>query len=115
MLTEIHRVLKPTGAYICISHGAEIHRKKFLKDVHKYNWKYKKHYIPKVNPKGPPKLPAKGPQGDDKKLYIFAYVCRKQTEEVFDSSDEEIINMFKPKFAFDSEKLDGDFITIKEE
>ena len=23
--------------------------------------------------------------------------------------------MFKPKFAFDSEKLDGDFITIKEE
>ena len=77
MLTEIHRVLKPTGAYICISHGAEIHRKKFLKNVHKYNWKYKKHYIPKVNPKGPPKLPAKGPQGDDKKLYHFAYVCRK--------------------------------------
>ena len=36
-------------------------------------------------------------------------------EEVFDSSDEEIINMFKPKFAFESEKLDGDFITLKEE
>lgn len=77
MLMEIHRVLKPTGAYICISHGQEIHRKKFLKNVKLFQWKYKKHYVPKVNPKGPPKLPAKGPQGDDKKLYHFVYVCRK--------------------------------------
>lgn len=114
MLSEIHRVLKPTGAYICISHGQEIHRKKYLKNVQLYQWKYKKHYVPKVNPKGAPKLPSKPPTTDDKKLYHFIYVARKQTDEVFDSSDEEIINMFKPKFCFDNDKVDG-AISIKEE
>lgn len=38
MLTEIHRVLTPTGTYICISHGVEAIRKKYLKNVSKYNW-----------------------------------------------------------------------------
>lgn len=77
MLTEIHRVLKPTGAYICISHGQESNRKKYLKNVKLYQWKYKKHIVPKVNPKGPPKLPAKPPVVDDSKTYNFIYVARK--------------------------------------
>ena len=38
MLSEIHRVLTPTGTYICISHGVEAVRKKYLKNVSKYNW-----------------------------------------------------------------------------
>jgi len=38
MLSEIHRVLTPTGAYICVSHGVESVRKKYLKNVSKYNW-----------------------------------------------------------------------------
>lgn len=114
MLTEIHWVLKPTGTYICISHGQEVHRKKYLKNVKLFQWKYKKHFLPKVNPKGAPKLPSKGPSTDDKKLYNFIYVAQKQTEEVFDSSDEEIINMFKPKHCYENEKVDG-AIVIKEE
>lgn len=72
-----------------------------------YQWKYKKHYVAKVNPKGAPKLPNKPPTTDDKKLYNFIYVARKQVEEVFDSSDEEIINMFKPKFCFSGENVEG--------
>lgn len=114
MLSEIHRVLRPTGAYICISHGEENIRKKYLKNVSLYQWKYKKHIVPKVNPKGPPKLPSKPPTIDDKKLYNFIYVARKQPEEVFDSSDEEIINMFKPKFCFNGENVEG-AIQISEE
>lgn len=70
-------MLKPTGAYICISHGQENIRKKYLKNVALYQWKYKKHIVPKVNPKGPPKLPSKPPANDDKKLYHFIYVARK--------------------------------------
>ena len=45
MLSEIHRVLNPTGTYICISHGKEKQRKKYLKNVKKYNWVRKKYSI----------------------------------------------------------------------
>ena len=45
MLSEIHRVLTPTGTYICITHGQESQRKKFLKNVNKFNWKRIKHMI----------------------------------------------------------------------
>ena len=31
MLTEINRVLKPNGVYICISYGSEEQRKEYLK------------------------------------------------------------------------------------
>jgi len=39
MLTEIYRVLKPNGKYICISHGSMPQRKKYLKNLKQYNWK----------------------------------------------------------------------------
>ena len=45
MLSEIHRVLTPTGVYICLSHGTEKQRKKYLKNVNKYNWNRVKHPI----------------------------------------------------------------------
>jgi len=45
MMNEIYRVLKSTGTYICISHGKEDQRKKYLKNVKKYNWKRVKHAI----------------------------------------------------------------------
>lgn len=38
MLTEIYRVLKPDGVYIVISHGEESKRKKYLKNLKKFNW-----------------------------------------------------------------------------
>ena len=38
MLSEVHRVLTPTGTYICISHGVDSSRKKYLKNVSKFNW-----------------------------------------------------------------------------
>ncbi len=43
MLTEIYRVLGPTGVYICVSHGTARQRKKYLKNVKKYNWKVSVH------------------------------------------------------------------------
>lgn len=103
MLTEIHRVLKPLGAYICISHGIEANRKRYLKNVKLYQWKYKKFLLPKVSTKGPPNL-GRAPAVDDKKKYHFIYMARKQSEEVFDSSDEEIITMFKPRFCFENDR-----------
>jgi ubiquinone/menaquinone biosynthesis C-methylase UbiE len=47
MLQEIYRVLSPTGIYICISHGREDQRKRFLKDYKKFNWTRIKHLLPK--------------------------------------------------------------------
>jgi len=45
MLSEIHRVLSPTGVYICITHGTEDQRKKYIKNLKKYNWERSKHMI----------------------------------------------------------------------
>ena len=45
MLSEIYRVLSPNGVYICISHGKEDQRKKYLKNLKKYNWDRTKHMI----------------------------------------------------------------------
>ena len=42
MLSEVHRVLKDTGVYICISREVEKKRKKHLKNVAKFNWKVTK-------------------------------------------------------------------------
>ena len=77
MLKEIHRVLKPLGSYICITHGVEDTRKKYLKNVELYQWKYKKHLLPKVSTKGPPNLGSRPPVTDDKKKYHFIYVAKK--------------------------------------
>ena len=38
MLSEIYRVLSPSGVYICVSHGKTDQRKKYLKNLKKYNW-----------------------------------------------------------------------------
>ena len=45
MMSEIYRVLTPTGVYICISHGAEHQRKKYIKNLKKWNWAWKKELI----------------------------------------------------------------------
>jgi len=45
MLSEINRVLTPTGSFLCVSHGDEASRKKYIKNVKKFRWKYKKHMI----------------------------------------------------------------------
>ena len=47
MLSEIHRVLSPTGSYICISKAPTARRKPLLKNVKKYNWTIDKRMIPK--------------------------------------------------------------------
>ena len=90
MMNEIYRVLKSTGTYICISHGKEDQRKKYLKNVKKYNWKRVKHAIQK--PGLPNNKEIKPPKDDDKKNFNFMYVCTKQDkEQVIDSSDEEAV------------------------
>jgi len=45
MLSEINRVLTPTGMFFCVSHGDEASRKKYIKNVKKFRWKYKKFMI----------------------------------------------------------------------
>ena len=66
MLSEIHRVLSPTGVYICITHGMEAQRKKYIKNLKKYNWDRTKHMIQKPGI-GPNVKEIKIPKEDDKK------------------------------------------------
>ena len=90
MLKEIHRVLSPTGTYICISHGAEIQRKKYLKNVKLYNWNRVKFLIPKPVI-GSNIKDAKIPNFDDKKNFHFMYICRKQIQAIVDSDDPDAV------------------------
>lgn len=76
MLSEIHRVLSPTGVYICITHGEEKQRKKYLKNVKKYNWDRIKHMVQKPGI-GNNVKELKVPKEDDKKNFHFVYICRK--------------------------------------
>lgn len=88
MLDNIYRVLSDTGTYICVSHGTEAERKKYLKNLKKWNWQIIKYPILKpglgVNPRE-----SKHIKHDDKDHYNFIYVCRKQSEPVQDSDLEE--------------------------
>lgn len=90
MLSEIHRVLNPTGVYICVSHGTEAQRKKYLKNLKKYNWIRTKSQIQKPG-FGPNQKELKVPKEDDKKNFNFVYVLKKQTNPIVDSSDEEAV------------------------
>ena len=90
MLSEIHRVLTPTGTYICITHGQESQRKKFLKNVNKFNWKRIKHMIQKPQ-LGQTFKELKIPKEDDKKNFHFMYICRKEINPIIDSDDEEAV------------------------
>lgn len=90
MLSEIHRVLTPTGVYICISHATEAQRKKYLKNLKLYNWERKKHLIQKPGI-GPNWKELKIPKEDDKKNFNFIFVCTKQEIAMIDSSDEEAV------------------------
>ena len=103
MLSEIHRVLTPTGAYICVSHGVESVRKKYLKNVSKYNWIRTKTLIQKPQ-LGQNFKEIKKPKEDDKKNFHFIYVCKKQTKGVIDSSDEEAVAA--EKMRDDMEKME---------
>ena len=89
MLTEIHRVLTPTGLYFCVSHGKMIQRKKYLKNVKKYNWTIAKKAIPKpgigANPK---EYKVTNDDEKDKKACHFMYTMTKQTTPVVDSEAE---------------------------
>ena len=42
ILSEIHRVLTPTGKFICVSHGTLKQRKQFLKQHGKFLWRITK-------------------------------------------------------------------------
>ena len=43
LMDEMYRVLSDTGTYVCISHGKESQRKKYMKNLSRYNWKIVKH------------------------------------------------------------------------
>ena len=90
MLENVHRVLKETGQYICISREVEAKRKKHLKRVGKYNWKVEKKPILKpIAGALPARLPrVSGDDNVDKKNFLFVYMCKKQTEPVVDSDAE---------------------------
>lgn len=45
VLSEVHRVLKPTGKFISISHGSLDQRKKHLKKYGTFNWNILRHQI----------------------------------------------------------------------
>ena len=90
MLSEIHRVLSPTGVYICITHGMEAQRKKYIKNLKKYNWDRTKHMIQKPGI-GPNVKEIKIPKEDDKKQFNFIFSCRKVVNPLVDSSDEEAV------------------------
>ena len=89
MLSEIHRVLKKDGTYVCISREVGKMRKKYLKNTKKFNWKVKKTPLPKpiygTQPTRAPKVPEK----DDKKNWHFLYTCAKQATPVIDTDDEK--------------------------
>jgi ubiquinone/menaquinone biosynthesis C-methylase UbiE len=76
MLSEINRVLSPTGVYVCISHGTEAQRKKYMKNLKKYNWIRTKTMIQKPG-LGSNVKELKTPKEDDKKNFNFIYTCRK--------------------------------------
>ena len=93
MLSEIHRVLTPTGTYFCISHQKEAQRKQYLKNVDEYNWTIEKKAILKPLI-GTRKVDTKDfrPTGDDdqdKKMCNFMYICQKQEKRVKDSEAED--------------------------
>lgn len=90
MLSEIHRVLTPTGVYICVSHAPEAQRKKYVKNLKLYNWDRTKHMIQKPGIGGAWKE-LRIPKEDDKKNFHFIYACRKQVTQLIDSSDEEAV------------------------
>ena len=90
MLADIHRVLNPSGTYICVSHGTEAQRKKYIKNLKKYNWIRTKTMIQKPGI-GPNAKELKIPKEDDKKNFNFVYVCKKQVNPIVDSSDEEAV------------------------
>lgn len=80
MLSEVHRVLTPTGTYICISHGVDSSRKKYLKNVSKFNWSRQKHIIqkPQIGQNYKElKKPKDFDDKDTKKNFHFVYVCKK--------------------------------------
>ena len=91
MLTEIHRVLTPAGIYFCISHAKMIQRKKYLKNVKKYNWTIAKKAVPKpgigANPK---EYKVTNDDEKDKKACHFIYTMTKQTTPVVDSEAEVV-------------------------
>ena len=78
MLTQIHRVLTPTGTYFCISHGKQSKRKKYLKNVKKFQWKITKKLLSKptigANPKDHKPT---GNDNKDEKIFHFMYTCKK--------------------------------------
>ena len=88
MLNEVYRVLTPTGVYVCISHGAEVQRKKYLKDLKRFNWRRYKHMIQKPGI-GQNVRELKIPKDDDPKNFHFVYCLVKKTNPVRDSDDEE--------------------------
>ena len=89
MLSEVHRVLRPTGVYFCFSRAVEAQRKKYLKNTKFYNWKITKFPIQKPG-LGTTMKNLGAPKKDDKKNYHFLYVCLKQKEPVEDSENEVV-------------------------
>ena len=93
MLSEIHRVLTPTGTYFCISQQKEAQRKQYLKNVDEYNWTIEKKAIlkPLIGVRKPDYKDYK-PTGDDdrdKKYCNFVYICQKKEKRVKDSEAED--------------------------
>ena len=77
MMSEIYRVLTPTGAYFCISHGKGSLRKKYLKSK-KWNWKYHKTAIPKPGIGANPKVYKPFHDDEKDKKYVhFVYHMKK--------------------------------------
>lgn len=72
MMTEIHRVLKPNGVYISLSHGKENQRLKYY-GIPK--WAIETVRIPKPDVG----VSMKGPKGSDpdKAKNHFCYICKK--------------------------------------
>ena len=107
MLTEIYRVLRPNGVYVCISHGSMNQRKKHLKNLQKFNWKITQELVQKPG-MGTGKtiaIPREDPdQIEAKKNFNFIYTCKKTRDELVDSSDEDAVEAFNLKKEADEKR-----------
>ena len=73
MLDNIHRILAPGGAYVCVSHGRPETRLVQLNQPH-YKWQVE---VQKV-PKKAMSAAAAGLERIDSEQFYYVYICNKK-------------------------------------
>jgi len=76
MLSEIHRVLSPTGVYICVSYGVKESRMSYLQKK-EYDWTVFHHMVAKPTISTSTVVSS---ESKDEKNFHWVYVMRKQAK-----------------------------------